>query len=1479
MKIIKRVVWTILILLTVFYIIPSGLLQTPYFQKKISREVAQYLEEKIHTEVNIGQIEFSLFNQLILKNIYLIDQSGDTLFEAKRVAAGFEMLPVFKGKWRIHSIQLFTFQFNLSKETDNSPLNIQYIIDAFAKQDSTKKSNPIDLQINKIDFRHGNFAYRVKDALPTPGKLNPKFILVDDISSKIRIHNFSNDQLELEIDRMSFKEQSGFQVKKIAFDLVANKEKTFIPNLTVMLNKSVLQISNISVDYSKLSTSKNPAEDIFAHLLLQKSDIYPDELSAFFPVFSCFEDKISIEGDFSGNPSNFTIQDFYFRYYNHLMFKTNINLKNLTASNPDDIFISGAIDESFFTPRGIERIINNFSTQPFTLPKNIKQLQNLHFYGKVEGDIKNLIASGTLDTGSGSILASVNIGNNETRFIKGQVSSKNLNLETLMNSKDYKDVTFNISLDAKQNTDKKLSGTINADIEKITYKGHDYNNIALNGEFTPTGFQGILNLDGPEGKISNEGFFVLNGINSEFKFKTQASKLMLDKLNLSRDGILSFDIDVNLTGNNPDNLLGTIALRDLYFDSKKGNYHLDSLIVRSEQSGTEKTFTIQSQIIRGEICGIYDFSALIPEIKQTLSLYLPSLFDISPIERNKSFAGKENNFSIDLTLEDMTEISTIFKLPFSFREKTKITGQYNSIYNRFHLEADIPQATIAGSKLQSTQISLDNNFNKTTELNITGISLQKKNTQLNFNIRMNAVDDLVNSTLNWGNASSSYNGKIELAALFSREKEHSPLRTKIDIFRSNMMLNDSIWVLHPSVVLIDSTNIQINHFLIDHLNQYVKLNGSVSHNPNEEILVELNEVDLEYVFKSLNIKALEFGGMASGFIKAKDVFNTRNLSTHLDVKGFSFNNVVFGDLDLTGTWDDDDQGILMKGLVYKNDSTSVKVNGTIYPVKEELSIHFDAENTDASFLRKYLNKVAKNITGAISGHLHLFGNLNDPTLEGDVFAKNCRFGVEYLNTYYTFTDSVKCLPDEIQIKNISLYDEKGKASVANGYVKHNLFDDFRFSANIVFNDFIVFNATRNLNPLFYGTVYGSGTANLSGTEDVVNIDVSMQNTENTQITMDFMEEADIAEYDFIRFAPAKKDSVPTGENKMNPILANTDQGTEIKLNLLLNATPEATIEIVVDPVSNDKISGYGTGSMQIQYGTKTPLKVIGNYTLEKGKYNFSLQKVIYRTFEIQNGSSVAFRGDPYIADLDIHANYTATANLGELDQQLLENHQSTRNNVPVNCILLLSGPLNHPAIAFDLNLPGSTDELNRQVKSYIRTEDMMNRQIIYLLALNRFYTSPEYVREDTQANNDLSLLTTTLFSQISNILSMVTNDKFQVGTKFHQAYEGEQTSTEFELLLSSQLLNNRLIINGNFGYISNPYMGNGGQNNSNRPLIGDFDMEYILTKSGEIRLRAFNRYDYRNYYSPTPQMTYGLGILFRRDFNRFTDLFNKKNQP
>ncbi|MDR3339797.1 MAG: translocation/assembly module TamB domain-containing protein [Candidatus Symbiothrix sp.] len=1479
MKIFKRIVWGLLLFSAVFYAIPAGLLQTPYFQKNISYKIAHYLENKLKTKVTIRQVELGLFNKLILKDVYLEDQSGDTLFEAKRIAAGFDLLPFFKKKWRFNSLQLFTFHFNLNKETDDSPLNIQYIIDAFAKQDTTQTDNSIDLQINTLSLRSGVFSYCIKSVPQIPDKFNAKNILLKDIFSKIHIHTVTDKNLAIQVNKLGFKEQSGFQVKNIAFDLTADRDSAFINKLSLNLDKSSLSFSDISADYSQINAKGKGLKNTILQFRLMNSGIVLNELTAFVPAFSQFEDKINIEGDFSGNPDAIVIKNLYCRYYNRLMIRANANIRNLFDANPDAIFISGAVEESFFSPEGLERIINNFSKKPFSLPASVKQMENAGFSGEINGFLNHLETSGILNTGIGNIVANVTIGKDKTQFIKGQISSESLRLNKLLNDEKYGEIVFDIHLDAKQTEAKKFSGIVDGNVEKFVYKGYTYNNLNVDGEFSENSFQGLLDLDSSEGKIQAKGLFDFNGENAEFKFTAKATDLQLDKLNLTQkftNPLLSFDLNADFTGNNPDNLLGLISLTDLQFSSDKGSYFLDSLLLRTTQSEQEKILSIHSEIMRGEIRGNYAFSTVLPAIKRTFAAYLPSLFEPG-LPDNKN---TENSFTVDITIGDMTAFSTILALPFSLKNQTRIIGEYSDSKDIFNLKVDIPEVKIAGSTIELGRITLQKE-KKFALLAIEGTQLQKKNDRIGFNVRMEASNNVVNTSFNWVGNSQKYKGKIDLSALFSK-KNHSALQTEIAIHRSELVFNDSVWTLHPAVLLIDSSSIKIDHLQAGHEEQYIKINGAVSHNPQETLAVELNKMDLEYIFKSLNIKSLEFGGLATGYVNAQDIYHTKKLYTHLAVNDFAFNNVVFGDLNLSGNWDDVNQGVMMNGYVYQDDSTDVRISGIIYPVKEELSIHFDARNTNAAFLRKYLNSVTQNLTGSFSGHLHLFGNLNKPTIEGDAFAKNCRFGIEYLNTYYSFTDSVKCFPDEIRIKNVSLFDEKGKAALVNGYVRHHLFDDFRFSANIAFDNFMVFNATKTKNPMFYGTAYGNGTATISGTEDLVNIDVSMQNTDNTRMVLNFMDEPDVMDYDFIRFIPPKVDPVKN-KDKITPVIftpvnLNNTFKTEIRLNLLLNATAQASLEIVTDPLSGDKISGYGTGNMQIQYGTKTPLKVLGNYAIERGKYNFSLQKVVFRNFDIQEGSSVTFTGDPYNAEMDIRANYTVSANLGDLDQQLLE--QSARNNIPVNCILQLTGPLVRPSISFDLDLPAATSELNRQVKSYIRTEDMMNRQIVYLLVLGRFYTSPEYTREDSRFNNDLSLLTSTLSAQVSNMLGLL-SDKL-VGIKFHQAYEGEQTSTEVEVLLSSQLLNNRLIINGNFGYLDNPYLNNGDQKNI--PLVGDFDLEYKLTESGEIRLKGYNHYNYRNYesfysmtpYSMTPKMTQGVGILFRKNFNHFSDLLRKR---
>ncbi len=1475
MKALKYIVWGILIFLGVFYAIPAGLLQVPFFQEKVSEKASEILHEKLGTEIRIQRVDFELLNKLILKDVYLEDQSGDTLFQAKRVAVGFEFMPLLKEKLRFSSAQIFSFQLNLNKETDQSPLNLQFVLDAFASRDTTKKATDIDIRIKNLNLRRGSFSYRVKNAAQTPGKFNEKDVYLKDLSSKIHLEELTNQQLIAAISRLSFTEQSGIQIRRLTFDLAVNKKEASIKKLELQFPRTTLLLNNIHADYSQIPDSGNLITDTRFNMEIKPSDIYLKDISPLVPVFSDFKDKISLRGIFSGTLNDLTLDDFYFQDPEHFMIQAQAHLINITS--PDSLYIDGRIRQSYISPEGVQRMANNFSAQPVELPEQVKRLGYVRFNGNIDGYLHNLSASGTFDTDIGSLQTNIDIGKNKTRFIKGEIASTGLDLKMLMDNTDFGVTAFRINVDAKQDQNNQFSGKVNATIDKTEYKGYAYQNLNVNGDFSPSRFNGSLEIDSPEGKISANGLFVLKGDNSEFNFSAQATNIQLSRLNLTqkyKEAALSFFVDANFTGNNPDNLLGEIKLKDLRFSSEYGGYFLDSLSIRSTESENEKLIRLNSDIAQGKIRGNYSFKTLIPAFSQTLSHYLPSVFS----KKTTVPISSENNFTIDLTVKDLQDVSRVFDLPFTLHNQTHLYGEY--AFNKFRFEAYSPLLSIGKTTIESALFSSDIQGNKAT-VRVSGSNLQKAGKKLDFSIDLNARNDSLYTVFSWdSNREREYKGTLSLTALFSRQSELSPFKTQIDIQPSELIFNDSIWTLHSSRVLLDSGRIIVQRLVADHSDQFIRIDGSVSKDKNDQLAINLNKVDLEYIFQSLNIPALTFGGIATGYVHARDLYQSRQLSTCLDVTNFSFNNTTFGDLALEGLWDDQEQGILMNGHVFRDDSTQVKIDGIIYPVKEELSITFDAQNTNAAFLRKYLDNVVQNLSGKVTGKVRLFGNLNKPTVEGNVYVKNGGFGVKYLNTYYTFSDSVHCTANEIRIKDVIFYDRNGWAASATGYVKHKQFEDFNFSADLLYDNFLLFDATKKQNPYFYGTVYGSGSASIKGTESMVNIDVSMQNTNNTKISLNFMEESDVADYDFINFITAKTDTAEAGpENFLSmlsskPILLKTDSETDIRFNLILDATPQATFEMIMDPSSGDKISGYGRGNMQVQYGTRTPLKIFGNYTIEKGKYNFSLQQAIFRNFEIQEGSTVAFRGDPYTADLDLDAAYNITANLGDLDQQLLQ--QSARNSVPVNCILHLNGALDHPSISFDIDLPGSPPELERQVKSYIGTEEMMNRQIVYLLILSRFYTPPEYTNVENRINNDFSFLTSTLSTQLSNMLGSISKT-VQLGTRFNQTNKGSETSTEVELLLSSQLLNNRLIINGNFGYIDNHY-GNG-QDKNNMPLVGDFDVEYKLTPAGDIRLKGYNHYNYRNYYSLSPSMTQGIGIVFRRDFNSFRDILGGKKKP
>lgn len=77
--------------------------------------VAKELSEVLNTKVVIGRINIGLLNRIIIDDVLLDDQSDQEMLKVTRLSAKFDIMPFFKGKISISSVQLFGFNINLRK--------------------------------------------------------------------------------------------------------------------------------------------------------------------------------------------------------------------------------------------------------------------------------------------------------------------------------------------------------------------------------------------------------------------------------------------------------------------------------------------------------------------------------------------------------------------------------------------------------------------------------------------------------------------------------------------------------------------------------------------------------------------------------------------------------------------------------------------------------------------------------------------------------------------------------------------------------------------------------------------------------------------------------------------------------------------------------------------------------------------------------------------------------------------------------------------------------------------------------------------------------------------------------------------------------------------------------------------------------------------------------------------------------------------
>jgi hypothetical protein len=263
---------------------------------------------------------------------------------------------------------------------------------------------------------------------------------------------------------------------------------------------------------------------------------------------------------------------------------------------------------------------------------------------------------------------------------------------------------------------------------------------------------------------------------------------------------------------------------------------------------------------------------------------------------------------------------------------------------------------------------------------------------------------------------------------------------------------------------------------------------------------------------------------------------------------------------------------------------------------------------------------------------------------------------------------------------------------------------------------------------------------------------------------------------------------------------------------------------------------------------------------------------------VESGGKISFNGDVANADVDIKAIYRTKASISSILPEGTVPPSKINERIPVECHLLLSGKLFNPVVGFDIYLPTADEETRAYLKSMIKSDEDMSRQFLFLLVMNNFYADPtaNIAAQSTANIGSTTVGVTTMemvSNQLSNWLSQISND-FDIGVVYRPGSTALPNSQELQVALSTQILNNRIKINGNFD-VGGSQSGTGstGTSSGNNSITGAFDVEYKINE--KIRFKVFNRSNDNFYQDNGIQYTQGIGLFYRQDFNKLRDLFKK----
>ena len=1460
-----RILHILAAVLLALFLTGHTLLNSKKIQQETARRVVSIAGSVLETEVNAGTVQFAYPFGITIDGLTVYDLAEDTLAYIGSATLRFKPTDLLFGRLNITSIRLRSPSIRLHKDSADAPPNYAFIMERFQGGGNSDKN--MALKANSILIRNGSVRYDINSVPRTPQQFNTGHISVSGLNANLSLKTLTKDSIAAVVRKLAFTEHSGFTLDDLHGALSVDEHSLTVNGMSLTTRGSSVRIGSLNAGVGLKGMSEVPVK-LSADL---KASVRGRDFKAFIPGAATLTEPVIISLNGFGDNNSFLLSEldihprsrqFVIRSKGTLSTDRSLRFKSV-----DGFSLKVNLAETM--AEWAEKQLEGFG---FKLPAILSSAGEASLDLKADGDVASPKVTALLKTEAGTADMALT-GQNSTYSLA--LTADTINLGRLTGNSSLGECNLVLNASAKE-SDGIFSGTYDGRIRNALFKGYTYRDVGISGTLRDKRITADLRFSDPNASVSLAADADLGRALPSGHLRVKADSVNLNALKLSgtEDLSVTFMMAAEASGSNMDNLSARIIVDSLQYHDYGSDWfmeHLTAAIGTLDAKSGSRSISLFGDFFNASVIGEYSLTTLPGSLIKVCGYNLPEL--------GKYITGKtgvkpvpepgRDCFHAQASIYSTEILRKVFHQPVSIDRPVSLTCYFDDKVDRCDLNIDVPGIGIGDKRIENTTLAFSADEKMTMLLSGTYGTADDGKTTLTLS--MDGTDDRLLSSISWKNhTEGEFEGSLTASTLFGEyNRREGSLNTSTAIDSTLIIAAGSVWELSKTGISTENGKVTVSGLKVTDGSQYLYADGCVSADSTDVLTLNMSRIDLGQVMDMLNANGkLGLKGIASGQMSAAGILGTPLLAGNIAIDGFEILDSYHGRLEANVGWNNTDERIEIEGEMHDAQSSSTLLSGYFEPKSKFIEVNLDANHTDLHFLNLWTKVAFKEIGGKATGKLRLYGPLKGFNLEGEAILEDGFFVQDIINTTFIIKrDTLWFEPDRMLFKNVEFYDESGHDGLMTCILNHHNFSDWTVDMKAKVNGMQVYNVPKSEMNSIYATVFANGSMTLKVNSGGLAVTADMKTAPGTRVGYS-MSSPNVANYNFLTIVD--RNTLTLNEEAVNAVIpaANPRKESKLSLDFDVQCTEDAVIDLAISSLNG---SFRGTGDISAKYKPKDGIALNGLYNIRYGQCTLTLEDLIRKNFTLMDNSFVRFNGSPMDTEFDIHT-YHSVNSVSILD---IDPSATSKNNVRVRCLMDISGNVSNPKLTFDVDMPSATAEERDLLASAISTEEQRNLQFLYLLAIGRFYTydfSAQNPTDDGLSPSAMeSIVNSTVSGQINNLLSQVFDTEtisFSSNLSASSYLSNDVTSLnnkEFEGILEAHLLNNRLLVNGNFGYKENTLT-----NTSN--FIGDFEFRYKLFPEYGISLKGYSR-DNDRYFSKTVLTTQGVGLVFDKDFNNW---FRKK---